>query len=181
MAGYDTYGNDIVSGSGLSLEQMKQKCLDTPGSGGFVKRGDSYFIKNKNMWPKGNRQKVPRSNMELYVRIPGVVNDISCSNEVKPTTSTNIMGKSADGMMSPNTKCALGIISDREKEAINKQYLKLNLILEKIHKKIVELSAEDIKLNKGLLSEYKLLKQRLNKYEEVYEEIKIKQKFNTTK
>jgi hypothetical protein len=168
---YDSYGNDIVSGSGLSLEQIKQKCLDTPGSGGFFKSGDSYWIKNKNMWPRGNRQY--NSNMELYIRLPSVVNDISCSNEVRPTTSTNIMGKSADGMMSPNTKCALGIISDREKEAINKQYLKLNLILEKIHKKIVELSAEDIKLNKGLLSEYKLLKQRLNKYEEVYEEIKL--------
>ena len=37
----------------------------------------------------------------------------------------------------------------------------------------MELSAEDIKLNKGLLSEYKLLKQRLNKYEEVYKEIKL--------
>ena len=107
---YDTYGNDIVSGSGLSLEQMKQKCLDTPGSGGFVKRGDSYFIKNKNMWPRGNRQKGP-TNMELYVRIPSVVNDISCSNEVKPTTSTNIRGRSTEGMMTSSTKCSLGIIS----------------------------------------------------------------------
>ena len=171
VSGYGSKGNDITSGSGLSIEQIKQKCLDTPNSGGFGYKNGSYWIKNKNMWPRGPRHAA--SDTDLYIRLPSVVNDISCSNEVRPTTSTNIMGKSSDGMMTPNTKCALGIISDREKEAINKQYLKLNLILEKIHKKIVELSAEDIKLNKGLLNEYKLLKQRLNKYEMVYKEIKL--------
>lgn len=174
ISGYGSKGNDITSGSGLSIEQIKQKCLDTPNSGGFSYKNGNYWIKNKNMWPRGPRHIV--SGTDLYVRIPSVVNDISCSNEVRPITSTNIMGRSSEGMMTPNTKCALGIISDRDNEAINKQYLKLNLILEKIHKKIVELSAEDIKLNKGLLSEYKLLKQRLNKYEEVYKEIKLNKK-----
>jgi len=171
ISGYGSKGNDITSGSGLSIEQIKQKCLDTPNSGGFSYKNGKYWIKNKNMWPRGPRHAT--SGTDLYIRIPSVVNDISCSNEVRPTTTANIMGKSSDGMMTPNTKCALGIISDREKEAINKQYLKLNLILEKIHKKIVELSSEDIKLNKRLLSEYKLLKQRLNKYESVYKEIKL--------
>ena len=176
IPGYGSRGNDITSGSGLSIEQIKQKCLDTPNSAGFtvnVKSG-KYYIKNKNMWPRGTRHAT--SNSELYIRLPSVLNDISCSNEVKSTTSTNIMSYSSDGRMTPQTKCALGTISMRDNENINAQYQKLNVILDKMHKKIIELSTEDIILNKKLLSEYKLLKNRLHKYEDAYKNIKKSKK-----
>jgi hypothetical protein len=172
IPGYGSRGNDITSGSGLSIEQIKQKCLDTPNSAGFtfnVNNG-KYYIKNKNMWPRGTRHAT--SNAQLYIRLPSVLNDISCSNEVKSTTSTNIMSYSSDGRMTPQTKCALGTISRRDNENINAQYQKLNVILDKMHKKIIELSTEDIILNKKLLSEYKLLKNRLHKYEDAYKNIK---------
>ena len=73
--------------------------------------------------------------------------------------------------MNPQTKCALGTISNRDNENINAQYQKLNVILEKMHSRIVQLGGEDVQLNNRLLGQYSLLKNRLQKYEQVYSSI----------
>lgn len=174
MSGYDSRGYDITSGTGLSLEEIKQKCLDTPGSGGFVKKGDSYWIKDKNMWPRGKRQAT--INSELYIRIPSVVNDISCGNEVKSTRSNNVVANVSDGIMTPETTCALGTISKSDYQSINVQYKKLTSILIEIKQQIQDLSRTDLILNQKLLSEYMTLESRLEKYEQVYKEIKQEKK-----
>lgn len=56
---------------------------------------------------------------------------------------------------------------------INNSYKKLNSIINTMYDKIMELTQEDIILNNKLLSEYNILKNRLNTYEKVYKEIKF--------
>jgi hypothetical protein len=174
IPGYGSKGNDITSGSGLSIEQIKQKCLDTPNSGGFAVKNGKYWIKNKNMWPRGKRHATP--DTDLYIRIPSVVNDISCGNEVKSTTSSNIISYPSGEGMTPDTTCALGTIAKRDYQAINIQYKKLTAILNEIKQKIQEFSRTDLRLNQKLLTEYKTLEDRLKKYEQVYKEIKREKK-----
>jgi len=166
--GYNSYGNDIVSGSGLSIEQIKQKCRETPGAAGFYVNGNNYWIKNGNMWPKGKRQ---YTGGDLYVRNKSINNSNSCSNEVNFSKQKIVNGYANEGIMNIGTTCGLGTINERDREAINAQYSKLQEILNKIKEKIRELAGEDIKLNKGLMDEQKIMESRLKRYEQVYSEI----------
>jgi hypothetical protein len=131
--------------------------------------GNNYWIKNANMWPKGKRQ---YTGGDLYIRNKTVNNDNSCGKNVEFAYQGDINGYANAGFMNMNTTCGLGTISDRDEKLIKKQYNKLINILGEIHQKIVELSREDVKLNKRLLSEYKTLKERLNTYEHTYKEIR---------
>lgn len=169
LSGYNSYGNDIVSGSGLSVEQVKQKCIETPGAAGFYINGNNYWIKNSNMWPNGKRQYM---GGDLYVRTTAVNNNNSCSSQVNFSQQNDIDGYANAGFMNMNTTCGLGSISERDNMFIREQYNKLNSLLDKMYEKIVELSATDVKLNENLLGEYKLLKSKLNKYEDTYKEIR---------
>ncbi len=169
LSGYNSYGNDITSGSGLTIQQLKKKCIDTPGAAGFYVNGNNYWIKNANMWPKGKRQ---YTGGDLYIRNKIVNNDNSCGNKVEFAYQGDINGYANAGFMNMNTTCGLGTISDRDEKLIKNQYNKLSTILGEIHQKIVELSREDVKLNKSLLSEYKILKEKLNTYEHTYKEIR---------
>ena len=171
LSGYDSYGNDIVWASGLSVEQAKQKCLATPGAAGFYMRGDQCWIKNNNMWPNSKRQYT--QDGDLYIRHVTVNNNNSCSKKVNFSDSANISGYSDVGSIDMNTTCGLGTISARDTQLIKIQYDKLNALLDKIYQKIVELSKEDAKLNERLLSGYNLLKSKLNKYENTYKEIRV--------
>ena len=171
LSGYNSYGNDIVSGSGLSLEQVKQKCIETPGAAGFYMNGNRYWIKNANMWPNGNRQ---YTGGDLYIRNTTVNNSNSCSKQVNFSQETEIDGYVNTGFMDMSTTCGLGSISKRDTQFIREQYNKLNALLDKMYQKIVEVSGEDSNLNERLLSEYKLLKNKLNTYENTYKEIRTK-------
>ena len=170
LSGYNSYGNDITSGSGLSLEQVKQKCLATPGAAGFYINGNNYWIKNANMWPKGNRQ---YTGGDLYIRNIKVNNNNSCSKQVNFSQQNDIDGYANAGFIDMNTTCGLGTISARDTQLIKIQYDKLNALLDKIYQKIVDLSKEDVKLNERLLGEYNSLKSKLNKYESTYKEIRV--------
>jgi hypothetical protein len=174
MPGYDSYGNDITHGSGLTLEQVKQKCLDTPGSGGFYMSGNNYWIKNENMWPKGKRQ---YKAGDLYVRNKTITNNNSCSKTVDFSYQGKLDGYTNSGDMNDNITCGLGTISKKEMGNIKEQYNKLNTILDTIYEKIAILSKEDVKLNKRLLNEYKRMKNNLSKYENTYKEVKTKNDF----
>jgi hypothetical protein len=169
LSGYDSYGNDITSGSGLTVQQIKQKCIDTPGAAGFYVNGNNYWIKNANMWPKGKRQFI---GGDLYIRNRTVNNNNSCGNEVDFSHQGEVNGYANAGFMNMSTTCGLGTISERDEKQIRQQYQNLTTILDQIHQKIVELSKEDVKLNKSLLYEYKTLKERLNTYEHTYKEIR---------
>lgn len=173
LPGYNSSGNDIVSGSGLSVEQIKQKCIEIPGAAGFYVSGNNYWIKNANMWPNGNRQ---FTGGDLYVRNTKVTNNNSCSKVVNFSQQSEVAGYINDGFMNMNTTCGLGTINANDTIFINEQYDILNGILDEIHQKIVELSKEDVGLNKKLLDEYNLLKQKLHTYENTYKEIRGRKK-----
>lgn len=170
LSGYNSYGNDITSGSGLTVQQLKQKCIDMPGAAGFYVNGNNYWIKNANMWPRGKRQ---YTGGDLYIRNRTVNNDNSCGNEVDFSHQGEVNGYANAGFMNMSTTCGLGTISERDQKLIKNQYHNLTNILDQIHQKIVELSKEDVKLNKSLLNEYKTLKERLNTYEHTYKEIRV--------
>ena len=100
---FDSVGNDNRSGSGLSVEQVKEKCINTPGAAGFVLTNGNYYIKNKNMWPRGNRQS--NGGAELYIRNTAVTNNNSCSNTVNFSSQNEIGGYLNTGnIMTENTQ-----------------------------------------------------------------------------
>jgi len=175
---FNSWGDDIVGGQGNSsnIEEIKQKCIETPGCTGFVYRPSykQYWLKNANMWPNGNRQ--PDTTLNLYIRTPKLDLNSSCNSNHIGMITQDMFNYSMGSDMTSQIKCGLGIISTRDNENINAQYKRLNVILDKIHANIIKLSAEDIILNQKLLGEYKLLKNRLNKYEEVYKNIKKSKK-----
>lgn len=176
IPGFDSIGNDITSGSlkgGQTVEDIKNLCRNTPGCAGFVMRSGSYWLKNKNMWPSGSRQ-LKTNNSILYIRKTNVdSNNVSCSKNVEFSTQELFNGiEGTGGLMTESTKCALGKIGQRDKQAINTQYIYLNKILNKIYKKIQELTKEDIKLNEKLIQEYNLLKKRLNKFDKLFFELR---------
>ena len=127
------------------------------------------------MWPKGNRQK--HSGLQLYIRSPMVNLHNSCSDIVLGFESQDTMWDTPNGEyiqgpnMLPSSTCALGTINQRDKQSITAQYSKLQEILNKIKEKIRELAGEDIKLNKGLMDEQKIMESRLKRYEQVYSQI----------
>ena len=130
----------------------------------------TYHIKNNKMWPIGNRQM--NSNLQLYVRSKSVKNNNSCSNIVNFSTQEQSVGYMNTGeMMSPNTLCSLGIISNRNMELVKGQYSKLQDILAKMRIKINVISKKDSSMNEQLMNEYNLLQTNLNKYEKTYKEI----------
>ena len=169
---FDSAGNDIVSGTGLSLEQVKVKCINTPSSAGFVMTNDgTYYIKNNKMWPNGNRQMNP--TIQLYVRSKSVKNSNSCSKVINFANQEQSDGYMNTGeMMSIDTQCSLGIISNRDMELVKSQYLKLQNILSTMRTKIDKISKEDATMNERLMNEYNLLQSNLNKYEKTYKEIR---------
>jgi lipid A disaccharide synthetase len=75
-------------------------------------------------------------------------------------------------LMSIDTQCSLGIISNRDMELVKSQYLKLQNILSTMRTKIDKISKEDATMNERLMNEYNLLQSNLNKYEKTYKEIR---------
>ena len=170
---FDSAGYDITGGQGNSsnIEDIKKKCIETPGCAGFVYQPASgqYWLKNANMWPKGKRN--ISTGLNLYIRTPTLHLNSSCNSNNIETITQEEFNYSRGSNMNPQTKCALGTISNRDNENINAQYQKLNVILEKMHSRIVQLGGEDVQLNNRLLGQYSLLKNRLQKYEQVYSSI----------
>lgn len=180
IVGYNTSGNDIkcdTLGSSETIESLKQKCIDTTNCAGFAynKLDNTYCLKNQNMWPRSNRQM--DSNYDLYIRMPKVSNNNSCSKDVEYGSQDLIQGTGKGeyqqvGNMSSDITCGLGTISKRDTQAIVTQHKKLTEILNKMYKEIVKLSSQDSKLNKMLMNEYDLMKERLKRYDSIYNEIK---------
>jgi len=170
---FDSAGYDITGGQGNSsnIEDIKKKCIETPGCAGFVYSPSTgqYYLKNANMWPKGNRNISPGLN--LYIRTPTLDLNSSCNSNNIETITQNMFNYSLGSTMDSSTTCALGTISSRDLQNDNLQYKKLNAILEKMHSKIIHLGGEDIQLNNRLLGQYNLMTNRLKKYEQVYSSI----------
>lgn len=180
VSGFDSWGNDILSGTlkdNETIEDIKKLCINTQGCAGFVMRNRNYWLKNGNMWPKGARQ-LKKDNSILYVRKTNVnSNNLSCSKKINFSSQQLFNGIEQTGtLMSETTKCAIGKISQLDREAIDTQYKNLNKILDKIYIKIQELTKKDIALNKRLVEEYHLLKKRLNNYEKIFAQIENEKK-----
>ena len=169
ISGYYSPGNIIDKGTFTNIEDVKKICKQTAGCGGFQTKGSSYWLKSNKMWPEGTRVKDP--NYNLYIRMPDISLQNSCGNDINPI-SQDEFNYHIGGNMKANTRCGIGKVLKEDNKDIHSQYKKLNLILEKIHLKINELSTKDLELNNRLTNQYNILKKKLNKYEEVYKNIK---------
>ena len=103
--------------------------------------------------------------------MPDISLQNSCGNDINPISEDDF-NYNIVGNMKANTTCGIGTVLREDHKDIHSQYKKLNLILEKIHLKINELSTKDLELNNRLTNQYNILKKKLNKYEEVYKNIK---------
>ncbi len=180
MDGYMSGGNDIgTTAESSNLDEVKNICRKTENCSGFVYRPSTgqYNLKNQYMWPAGKRQKSNSSDpSQLYVRMPATSLHNSCSSKVNPISQSDFSYQMGSTMQEYST-CALGTVTSKDLDNINIQYNKLNIILEKIHSRIIQLGRNDIELNNRLIGQYNLLKNRLNKYEQVYKNIKTTSEF----
>ena len=175
---YNSAGNDITTATSGDINEIKNLCKNTNGCAGFVYNPSTgqYWLKNENMWPKGNRQKY--SGLQLYIR--GTDTNFGhhrCSSTVKFSSQNDMWGSLSGGEyrqgpnMTYSSTCGLGTISNRDKTYISEMRTKLEMQLQKIYKKIIDLSGENIELNKKLLKEHSLLEKRLAKYQDTYKQI----------
>ena len=170
ISGYRSPGNIISQGTFTNIDDVKNLCRETNGCAGFETQGSSYSLKSGNMWPGASNSRIKDSAYNLYVRMPATSLESSCSSNVTPL-SQNEFHYNIGPTMNSSTTCALGTISSRDLQNVNLQYKNLNAILEKMHSRIVQLGGEDVQLNNRLLGQYSLLKNRLQKYEQVYSSI----------
>ena len=177
IQGFDSWGNDIVSYPG-SVEKAKKDCASRSNCAGFAYSNGRYWLKNSNMYPRGLRQ--PRSGIDIYVRKPAINNHFSCGKQVNFANNDLYLNYPRKGRdMSLNTLCGLGIISESYKQKLQEAYRDLLKILEKIRLKIIELTSENVNLNKLLMKEYNKMMSDLKKYEEIYKDIRIEKEMDT--
>ena len=178
MEGFDSNGNDIISYTG-SVEKAKKDCASRSDCAGFAYANGTYWLKNSNMYPNGNRQK-SASGIDLYIRKPEIKNHFSCGKQVNFANNDLYLNYPRKGRdMSLNTLCGLGIISESYKERLQNAYNKLLQTLEEIRLKIIELTGENVVLNKRLLKEYGKMLRDLKKYEEIYNDIRLEKKMDS--
>jgi hypothetical protein len=170
---YDSRGNDIANGEG-SVEDATKACFNNDECAGFVhqKSTNKYYLKNKNMYPRGLRQFSYNNDIDLYVRSSKVENDDTCGKGVYYSNQDmyNNYPKTSVSMRK-DTICSLGIINERERINIQNQYIKLQEKLQNIERKTRELGATDVKLNNLMNKNYEKMKDSLNKYEQTYKDI----------
>lgn len=177
ISGYDSYGNDILSYTG-TVEEAKKKCASRNDCAGFAYKNGMYWLKNSNMYPKGTRYS--EESTDLYIRKPEIKNHSTCGKQVNFANNDLYLNYPRKGRdMSLNTLCGLGVISESYKQRIQESYAVLLQTLEKIRLKVIELTGENVVLNKELMKEYKKMMSDLKKYEEIYNDIRVEKKLDT--
>jgi len=179
LSGYHNSAGNISGKTGkyTNVEDVKKMCKQTDGCAAFETNGNNYWLKNSTTTPSGdinNTYLLTDSN--LYIRMPDMFLQKSCGNDINPINQDEFNYKMGPNM-TPTTTCGIGTVLAEQNKDIHRQYKKLNLILDKIHFKINELSAKDLELNNRLKNQYNILKKKLNRYEEVYKNIKKTSRF----
>ena len=110
----DSTGNDFggMPMENSNVEQCKEACSTNETCGGFVfdNTNNNCWLKNKNIY-SGSRDSY--DGLDLYLRIPRIENDISCSKQITEIdTAAWSNYKKSDRNMTKDTICGLAKVTD---------------------------------------------------------------------
>ena len=169
---YDSIGNDIKLEKVTSLPECEKLCNKQEGCAGFMLGSDqNCYMKNKNMYPIGQRQ-LQASNYELYTRNKGIAqNNVSCSKEVENVNSGYYGDMTTEEKMTLNTLCGLGVITEEQREDLDTAQQNLQNTVSQIEDKVKDLTKEEQNLNTAMKKEVKQMDTDVDEYKTLYDKI----------
>ena len=162
---YTTSGTALNSLTSTNVSGLKTACTDYGADCvGFThdKATNSGTLYNSTMFPQGLR--APSNDTELYTRMMGVTNNNSCNKDVVGGTS-DIWDKYQSGsQMTMDTPCNLAVAMKQQQQDLTLATNELDIIADKINKKIDSLNSTDIALVESLGQNLKKLKKDVRQY-----------------
>jgi len=111
----DSEGNNFggMPMQNSNVEQCKRACSASETCGGFVfdRTNNNCWLKNKNMYPVNSKNKF--QGLDLYLRLPKVENNASCSKEIMEIDSIAWENyKKSSRNMTKDTICGLAKVTE---------------------------------------------------------------------
>ena len=167
---FNSPGNDFA---GMPLqnetaENCQKICADNQDCAGavFDRTNNNCWLKDKNMFPRGSRNEDP--NLNMYIRIPKVENDNSCSKHIVPIDSISWDNYMKSGVsMEKNTVCGLAKVVEPSIESTNEMKQQIADLAAKIVEKINNLAYGSIQLNNEMDQTTAELVQNMDKYKKI--------------
>uniref|UniRef100_A0A6C0KV09 Apple domain-containing protein n=1 Tax=viral metagenome TaxID=1070528 RepID=A0A6C0KV09_9ZZZZ len=170
---YDSAYNDIpgMPLQNSNVDQCKSACNSNNDCAGFVfdRSSNNCWIKDGNMYPKGQRQ--PNSNIDLYLRSPTLNNNSSCSKAVSPIDT--VMWdryKKSDKAMSADTTCGLANVTQSSVQSTDEVKAQIADIASQIVDKLNNLGTSNAVLNTEMEKTKTQLISNIDKYKKIKEE-----------
>lgn len=170
--GYDSGGNDITTYGVSTINDCQNACSNFANCAGFVfqQSTNSCWIKDSNMYPKGEKQL--NDTLVLGLRKPALPNSTSCSNEIVNVDTITYNNYTKGDQMTPETECNPPMISQADKLDYDNIKSQLAILGNDIANKMDELYAEDNRIYKKMNMNSEEFKKNLLMYRNVNLKIK---------
>jgi hypothetical protein len=158
-----------------SPELCKTECNKLNDCDGFVYGGSKCFLKDNSIYPATLRY--AENNVNLYKRIPNVINNNSCSKKINTIDADRWSKYLKTDKMSTDELCGLSNHTKEQKDQLNEVLNRLNNKANEIYSKLSNMTSEQKKIleNYGL-NENKIKKdmENINLIEKEYPKLKTK-------
>ena len=174
IGNYDSFGNDIKQFYNTTIQKCQNECNTTSNCGGVVfdNQIGECWIKDTNIFPKGQRIPMSDDRRQLYVRNKSVKNHFSCPNEINSGTASEWELLSVGEKMSMNKLCELGAITEEEQIDIYEKNDELTQMASQMQNKLNTISNENNSIEDSFEENSNKLNTTFNNYEKINNKIK---------
>ena len=172
IEGADSAGNDIASWNGISQEDCQTECNSNADCYGYAYRATDQmcWIKNQNMYPKGNITNYPGSN--LGIRKPSLKNPPTCNNEITDVDTIRYADYIQSDAMTPETQCNASLVSQSDQANFDNIKNQLVILGQDIASKMQNLYNQDAQIYKKLNTNEVQFKKDVEKYNNINMQIR---------
>jgi hypothetical protein len=172
LEGVDSTGNDIASWNGISQEDCQTECNSNADCYGYVYRATDQmcWIKNQNMYPKGNITNYP--GMNLGIRKPSLKNPPTCNNEITDIDTIRYADYIKSDTMTPETQCNASLVSQSDQANFDNIKNQLVILGQDISSKMQNLYNQDAEIYKKLNTNEVQFKKDIEKYNNINMQIR---------
>jgi hypothetical protein len=170
---YDSAWNDLPGTpiQNSNVDQCKTACNSNNDCAGFVfdRSSNNCWIKDGNMYPKGQRQ--PNAYIDMYLRSPKLNNNSSCSKSVAPIDT--VMWdkyKKSDKTMSVDTTCGLANVTQSSMQTSDELKSQIADVASQLVDKLNNLGTSNAVLNTEMEKTKEQLLKSIDKYKEIKNE-----------
>jgi hypothetical protein len=170
---FNTPGNDFAGMpmQNENVENCKKYCVDNDNCAGFVfdRSNNNCWLKDGNMFPKAPRNE--DLNIDMYVRMPNVDNDNSCSKNIVPIDSVSWDRYKKSGVnMAKDTTCGLAKVVEPSIQTTSQMKQQIADLAAKIVEKINTLASTSTELNEEMDQTSTELVKNMDKYKKINKE-----------